>query len=50
MADKKDSSEVRHDGQLIRPITEGVTKGNIKNTTPGPRPNTPPPPQPSKKK
>ncbi|WP_164476996.1 hypothetical protein [Leptospira kmetyi] len=45
----KGSSKVGHDGQ-IKPITEGVTKGNIKNNNVEPKPNTPPPPIKSGKK
>ncbi|MGJ4746284.1 hypothetical protein ACQV5M_08005 [Leptospira sp. SA-E8] len=49
MSDNKKGSSVRQDGQ-IKPITEGIMKGNIKNNISQPKPNTPPPPLPSNKK
>lgn len=39
-----------YNGQL-KPITEGIMKGNIKNiVSSSAKPNTPPPPQPASKK
>lgn len=37
-------------GRKIKPITEGKTKGNIKNSTPSPKPNISPKPQPRRRK